>query len=123
MAGAHQYDEMASGKVPPSWCPERDKEYPLRFYIQDLKLWELGCDLAPEKRGPVAALRLTGGAKALVRELDAQILAWGQLQPQVSGIDMLIRALSYTYAPLQQELQIFVLSEHDIPPEGRRGDR
>ena len=111
---AHHMDEMASGKVAPSWCPERDKDYPLRFYIQDLKLWELGCDLPPEKRGPVAALRLTGGARALVRELDAQILAWGQLLPQVSGIYMLVRALSHTYAPLEQELQIFLLSEYDI---------
>ena len=30
---------IANSKIPPSWCVERDAEYPLRYYRQDLEVW------------------------------------------------------------------------------------
>ena len=110
--------QTASGKIPPSWAPERDRQYPLRLYVADLRLWAASTDVPIDKLGPAAALRLAGGAKSFARELDLQILSQGQLEPDgmgqpvlVPGLQCLIRALERRYAPLEQEMQVFVLSE------------
>ena len=109
---------MANAKVPPAWSPERDKQYPLRTWVQDIRLWSVGTDVEVAKQGPVAAMRIGGTARALIRELDLAILANGMLLPddqgnpvQFSGLECLIRALNRRYAPLAQELEIHCLSE------------
>ena len=109
---------IVSAKVAPSWSPERDKIYPLRTWIQDIRLWALGTDVEILKQGPVAALRIGGSAKELVRELDGNILVNGAVLPddqgnpvQHTGLECLIRALSRRFAPLAQELEVHVISE------------
>ena len=118
----HEYDAanlgIASAKIPPSWSPERDKVYPLRTWVQDVRLWAVGTDVEDVKQGPVCAMRIGGSAKEMIRELDLNILANGMLvagdngqMQQITGLEALIRALSRHYAPLEQELEIHVISE------------
>jgi hypothetical protein len=118
----HEYDAhnlgIASAKIPPSWSPERDKSYPLRTWIQDTRLWSVGTDVDANKQGPVVALRIGGSAKELIRELDVNVLANGGVFPdaqnnpvQLTGLECLIRAMQRRYGPLEQELEIFCISE------------
>ena len=107
-----------NSKVPPSWSPERDRQYPLRTWTQDVRLWALGTDIDPLKQGPVVAARIAGTAKELIRELDPNILAHGAAFPdengnivQFTGLEALVRALSRRYAPLAQELEVFCIAE------------
>ena len=107
-----------NSKVPPSWSPEKDKVYPLRTWIADIRLWSVGTDVEVLKQGPVAAGRILGTARDLIRELDPNVLVNGGVfndgngQPaQFSGLECLIRALSRRYAPLAQELEIFCIGE------------
>ena len=109
---------IVSAKVPPSWSPERDKVYPLRTWVLDLRLWALGTDVEEVKQGPVAAMRIGGTAKEFIRELDNNVLANGMMiqdgqgnMVRATGLECLIRALTRRYGPLQQELEIHVLSE------------
>ena len=107
-----------SSKVPPSWCPEKDRQYPLRAWTADIRLWALGTDVDALRQGPVAAGRIIGTARDLIRELDPNVLSAGgvfaddQGNPmQFSGLECLIRALTRRYGPLAQELEIFVIGE------------
>ena len=109
---------MMNSKVPPSWAPEKDRQYPLRTWISDVRLWALGTDVDLNRQGPVVAARIAGTAKELIRELDPNILALGavfqdaQGNPvQHTGLESLIRALSRRYAPLAQELEVFCIAE------------
>ena len=118
----HEYDAhnlgIASAKIPPAWSPERDRQYPLRTWTQDVRLWSVGTDVEVIKQGAVCAMRIGGSAKELIRELDVNILANGMVQPdvngnpvQVTGLEMLIRALERRYGPLAQELEVHCISE------------
>ena len=118
----HEHDTLnlgiASAKVPPSWSPERDKIYPLRTWIQDVRLWAVGTDVEENKQGPVVAMRIGGTGKELVRELDVNILSNGMMLQdplgnlvQTSGLECLIRAVQRRFGPLEQELEIHVISE------------
>ena len=118
----HEYDAhnlgIASAKIPPSWAPERDKQYPLRTWMQDTRLWSVGTDVDANKQGPVVALRIGGSTKELIRELDVNVLANGGVFPdannqpvQLTGLECLIRAMQRRYGPLEQELEIFAISE------------
>ena len=118
----HEYDAhnlgIASAKIPPSWSPERDRQYPLRTWVSDVRLWAVGTDVEVAKQGPVCAMRIGGSAKELIRELDVNVLSAGgifndnQGQPaQYTGLECLIRALERRYAPLEQELEIHVIAE------------
>jgi len=116
----HLHLQAAGGKIPPAWSPEDDRRYPLRFYCADVRLWARAADVAPEKMGPCAALRLGGSARAIVRELDGDVLAMGmQVQDPVgggvvniSGLESLLRALNRRYGVLAEELEINALSEY-----------
>ena len=109
---------LANGRVPPTWSVEQDKRYPLRHYVQDLALWAAGTDVDINRRGPVAALRLTGAARTIIREMPPELLQLGQVvadqngQPlQLTGLQVLVRALERRYGALDQEQQIFAVSE------------
>ena len=118
----HEYDAhnlgIASAKIPPAWSPERDRIYPLRTWVQDVRLWSVGTDVDEDKQGPVCAMRIGGTGKDLIRELDVNVLSNGMLQPdaqgnpvQVTGLEMLIRALERRYGPLAQELEVHSIAE------------
>ena len=108
--------QMANGRVPPSWGPEVERSYSFRNYENDVMLWTLASDMEEARKGPALALRLTGAAKMIVRELDPQMLVQGQIvaeggvQIQLTGAQFLIRILRKRYAPLEQELQLHAVS-------------
>lgn len=109
---------LVSAKIPPSWSPERDRVYPLRTWILDVRLWARGTDVEDQRMGPVAAMRVGGSAREFIRELDTNVLANGMMladangnQVMTSGLECLIRALQRRYGPLQQELEVHVLTE------------
>ena len=108
---------IVSAKIPPSWAPERDKQYPLRTWISDIRLWAIGTDVEAAKQGPVAAMRIGGSAKELIRELDVNILSNGMAFPDGqgnliphTGLECLIRALNQRFGPVQQELCLLYTS-------------
>ena len=116
----HAHLQIASGKIPPAWGPERERDYAFRFYESDTMLWTLATDLPVAQHGPSLALRLTGAARDLVREVDANTLVNGQViadpnvpggQRQITGVEALLRILRRRFAPLDQENQLFALSE------------
>ena len=102
-----------SARVPPSWGPENDKRYPLRTYVRDVRLWMLATDIEAARIGPAVAMRLTGGAKELVRELNPLNLSQGGAVngALVNGTEYLLSQLQRRYGVLEQELQIYVLKE------------
>jgi hypothetical protein len=71
-------DQVGNSRILPAWSPEGDKAYPLRLYEQDLRLWCTATDIQEDRRGPTAALRLTGAAKTIVREMPVATLQHGQ---------------------------------------------
>lgn len=109
--------QLANGRVPPSWSPEHEKEYPFRFYEADALLWCAATDLDENRRGPALALRLTGSAKMIIRELDPAILINGQnvlengVQVVLTGVQALMRIMRRRFAPLDQEAQIHAMQE------------
>ena len=102
-----------SARVPPSWGPENDKRYPLRTYVRDVRLWMLATDIEAARIGPAVAMRLTGGAKELVRELNPLNLSQGGAVNGVlvNGTEYLLSQLQRRYGVLEHELQIYVLKE------------
>ena len=109
---------IANSKVPPAWTPEKDKQYPLRVWVQDIRLWSVSTDTEVARQGPVAAQRIGGTAKELIRELDMNVLVQGMALPddqgnliQHTGLECLIRALSRRYAPLAQEVEVHCIAE------------
>ena len=109
--------QMANGRVPPSWGPEHERTYCFRYYEIDANLWNLASDMDEPRKGPALALRLTGGAKMIIRELDPNILVNGQMivedgqQVRLTGVQALLRILRRRYAPLDQEAQLHAVSE------------
>ena len=110
---------LANSRVPPAWCVERDRTYPLRRYVRDLQLWAVATDIPEARQGPVVALRLTGAARELVCEMPVEMLtngedindAQGNLVEHRSGVVCLVRALNARFGALAQEIQIWNVSE------------
>jgi hypothetical protein len=139
----HRYDYMlfpktdgysdqygtCSSKVPPSWDPSWDKQYPFHVYQQDVLLWANGiCELDDHQRGPAVAMRLQGVAREVVRELNLQVLMHGHMIPdpnvppnvaqgiqipQVfqSGLEYLFVILRTRFGMLPQETAIQGISD------------
>jgi hypothetical protein len=110
--------QLANGRVPPSWGPEKEREYSFRFYEADVQLWQLATEVPAAQHGPAIALRLTGSARDVIRELDPQVLVNGQqiIDDQgnpiiLTGVQALLRILRRRFAPLDQEAQIHALQE------------
>ena len=61
--------DKTSHKVPPSWGPEKQKEYPFRAWCRDVCLWEFRTTLDDTKRGPAVVAHLTGTAHALMMDM------------------------------------------------------
>jgi len=124
---ADHHMSLANSKIPPTWSAERDKVYPLREYIRDLRLWSVATDTPEAKQAPAAALRLTGAAKLIIREMPTDLLTDGEFifDPNTgipamdaagnpmrrTGLEVLIRQLERRYGALDQETQIFHISE------------
>jgi len=110
---------LANGRIPPTWSLESDRRYPLRKYVQDLDLWVRATDLPIERQGPAVALRLTGTVREMIREMPAEMISIGQdvvdavgnIIEHRTGIQCLVRALNNRFGALDQEVQIYNVSE------------
>ena len=109
---------LATARVPPSWCSENDRNYPLRTWIKDVELWSAATDVPLQRQAPAILIRLTGAVRILMREVPVHLLTDGQdyldeqgnLQHR-TGVETLLRFLSQRYGALPQETQIFLVSE------------
>ena len=108
---------LANSRIPPTWCVERDKIYPLRFYRTDLEVWAASTDLEVARQGPAASMRITGVARHIVREIPVATLQHGAVvningnPVQMSGLGMLLRILERRYGATEEETQIHAISE------------
>ena len=84
--GAHSYQfrsgqSAVNSKQPPSWAPEMalNPTYPytLAEYKRDVSRWIVSTEVAPERQGPLIALAIDGAARAVVDELDDELLSLG----------------------------------------------
>ena len=114
----HEHLGAATGRVPPSWNLENEAKYPLRYWRQDLEVWAASTDLPEIRHGPCTALRISGVAKLVVREIPTETLVNGGIiiddqgaQVQLSGLGMLIRILEKRYGAAPQEVQVHSISE------------
>ena len=69
--GALPLDEF-NKTTPPGWDPSRAESYPLRAYIERLKLWGRLTDLRPDQVGVAVASRLRGRAYRLALSLKVE---------------------------------------------------
>jgi hypothetical protein len=112
-------DLTANARIAPSWGPEKDSEYSFRSYRADVLMWQASTDIEVIRQGPSLVLRLTGGARELMREYDVNLIingetyydANGAVASYTSGVDYVIRCLQNRYAPLEQEIQIGAISD------------
>ena len=108
----------ASSRIPPTWCVENDRRYPLRYYRQDLELWSASTDIEEHRKGPASLQRITGAARTILREMPILLLQQGQQvvddqgNPyRITGLECLLRALERRYGALAEEVQIHAISE------------
>jgi len=109
--------QMASARIPPSWCPENERRYSFRRWRQDVALWAAATDMDVARQGAAVALRLTGEAKKLAHAIGAAELVAGRVMADENGVvaprtglEMLIIMLSRQYAALTQEEQLHSIS-------------
>ena len=89
-------------KEPPPWWPERAYEnrlYPFhaKRYVETMRLWIAGTDVAPEKQGPLITLALGGEARRVAEDIALIYRQIGATDPisgeWVSGPELIGRAL------------------------------
>ena len=109
---------LANGRVPPAWSVENDRKYTLRNYSIDLAMWAAATDIDAARRGPAAALRITGAARLVLREMPIAQLSLGITivdgngnNVQLSGLETMVRVLERRYGELDQETQVYAVSE------------
>ena len=110
---------VQSHKLPPSWGPDQEARYPFRTWARDLALWDAANDIEDVRKGPMVALRLTGAARELIRDLPfdslvngVQVIGGDGAPRQLTGLQVLLQAIERRFAPNQQELAVRALSEY-----------
>ena len=101
--------QLATSKIPPYWEPRLERMgYPFRVWGQDIAIWAPGTELAANRQGPAIVQRLGGGARALAREIPAQVLADGQPVNGVmhTGVELVLNALNRRYGQAGVETAI-----------------
>ena len=99
----------STSKIPPYWEPAYElKGYPFRTWLQDLSIWAAGTELNQELQAPAVAQRLGGTAKDLVREVPAEALRDGRVDPDIglhqTGLQMLIAGLERRHGQFAVEV-------------------
>ncbi len=132
MAGAvnnvNDLAAQANSRIPPSWGPEHERSYPYSFYEANVLLWSSATDIDMQRQGATVALRLTGAARNLCREMPTGVLANGRqdrdlatgqpifdqatgLSIMLTGVEVILSALRARYGQLLQEVQIVSVSD------------
>ena len=96
---------VANLESPPCWSPEldHDREYPytLEEYEIDLRRWQLGTKVTPERQGALVSLAIGGAGRTISDQIPLSILNDGgnaDFQDGTgnvhhSGVDVVLRAL------------------------------
>ena len=101
-------------KKPPRWNTAWESKYPFRTWIQDVTLWASGAtDLDEGAIGPNIVLQLSGEARNVAREIDADVLINGRWDNgrAIAGWQILLNTLTARFGQLQQETVISSLSD------------
>ena len=100
-------------REPPSWGPEREREYSFRTWLTDLTFWVTLTDLAPHQQVSAIVLRLTGVARDVGRNLTSQeVLTGGFVNgQQLDPVSYLIVTLHARFANLEEETRITAMTE------------
>ena len=92
-------------------------------------MWSLATEVDDNRQSAAAVLRLGGTARAIAREIDPLEIAQGRIEDigdgqmmQLSGLTILLRALSREFAPLDIEVTLAAIHEFQnlrrMPGEG-----
>eukprot|EP00971_Amphidinium_carterae_P226603 4494436-Amphidinium_carterae.1 len=103
----------ASSKKPPAWNAEQ-RQYRFVDYVRDVRLWAAATDLRASQIGPALALRLSGEARDVVRDLDPLELSNGRIMADgsvVTGAELLLQELATRFGPMAQHHAISSLEE------------
>jgi len=112
-------DLTASSRLAPSWGPEKEKDYTFRAFRMDVIMWQAATDIDITKQGPSLVLRLTGGARELMREINPDLIingetrydAAGNITDNIAGVNYILQVLQARFAPLEQEIQLCAISD------------
>lgn len=69
-------------KVPLSWGAGQESKYSFRKFLKYLSIWDTATEIEADRRGAVIAVRLTGAAKEIARELGSDTLRNGMPDPK-----------------------------------------
>ena len=99
---------------PPAWAPERESQYPFRYWSQDLIAWSiLNTDLDPSQQTAAIILQLGGAARELARNLTYQQITQGGVVggQAVDSVTYLLANLAQNFAPLGEEQRLQAMTE------------
>ena len=123
---ANGLEQIANARIPPAWGPEMERNYPFRIWEQDIELWGMATDIEEARRAPTIALRVSGSAKLIVREIGADMLQNGRQQRDangnlmvdnignpimLTGTQALMHVLRTRFGALPQEVQLSAVSD------------
>ena len=123
---ANGLEQIANARIPPAWGPEMERNYPFRIWEQDIELWGMATDIEEVRRAPTIALRVSGSAKLIVREIGADMLQNGRQQRDangnlmvdnignpimLTGTQALMHVLRTRFGALPQEVQLSAVSD------------
>ena len=112
--GANNNGGGGSRRQPPSWSPEREAQYPFRYWAQDLLAWSiLSTDMDAAQQTAAIVLQLGGAARDLARHLSYQDLTTGGMVDgiMVDPVSYLLHHLATHFAPLGEEARLSAVSE------------
>eukprot|EP00971_Amphidinium_carterae_P281277 5584632-Amphidinium_carterae.3 len=104
----------SSSKRPPTWNAEQ-RQYKFLDYIRDVRLWCAACELRPTQMGPAIAMRLTGEARDVIRDLDPMELMNGRPAPDginiIPGSEIILQELANRFGPMVQHHALATMEE------------
>ena len=101
-------------RLPPSWSPERQEQYPFRQWVHEVMIWSImKADLNESRKAAAILSQLRGAAAEFAREIPPQIIVQGGV---VNGtptdpMTYLIHALAENYSALGEEQRLHAMTE------------
>ena len=96
------------GRLPPSWGPERESQYPFSDWARDILLWTIMSDWDNSRKAAAILSQLSGGAQEFARQLPpAVIIAGGSINGvQVDPVTYLMHELSSRFGRMSEEVRL-----------------
>ena len=64
-------------RQPPSWNPENERQYSMRAWLYDLRIWTMLTDLTEQQQAAAIVMRLEGSAREAARSIPIEELQLG----------------------------------------------